>query len=218
MAEPDVTPNPEREPHGGKVMHLDAKTVRALAHPLRVRILRVLRLDGPATATELGRRLGESSGATSYHLRVLAEHGFIEDDPTRSSGRERWWRSAHDSTSWRPERFRDDPDAQAAEQWLSGSQAHYGMQLLDDWLARRPAAEAEWIAVSDQSDYWLRMTTEEVRALNEEVHAVIQRHRHAAVQARAAEAGKADGPETRMMELLFFVFPRADDADFGSTS
>jgi hypothetical protein len=62
------------------------------------------------------------------------------------------------------------------------------------------------------------MTTDEVRALNEEVHAVIQRHRDAAVEARAAEAGKADEPETRMMELLFFVFPRADDADFGSTS
>jgi DNA-binding transcriptional ArsR family regulator len=31
--------------------------------------------DGPATASMLARELGESSGATSYHLRALAAPG-----------------------------------------------------------------------------------------------------------------------------------------------
>jgi DNA-binding transcriptional ArsR family regulator len=69
---------------------LDVTAVRALAHPLRLRMLDLLRFDGPATATMLAGRVGESSGSTSYHLRQLARHEFIEEVVKRG-GRERWW-------------------------------------------------------------------------------------------------------------------------------
>ena len=69
----------------------DVAAVRALAHPLRLRLLDLLRFDGPATATLLAGRAGESSGSTSYHLRQLARYGFIEEAPPRR-GRERFWR------------------------------------------------------------------------------------------------------------------------------
>ena len=68
------------------------KQMRAMVHPLRMRIIEALRIDGPSTASRLAAALGESSGATSYHLRVLAEAGVIEELPERGSGRERWWR------------------------------------------------------------------------------------------------------------------------------
>lgn len=71
----------------------DAAELRALRHPLRRRMLQTLGRTGPATATALARALGENTGATSYHLRRLAEHGFVEDDPERGQGRERWWRA-----------------------------------------------------------------------------------------------------------------------------
>ena len=61
----------------------DPAALRALAHPLRGKLLAALRIDGPATASMLARRYGESSGATSYHLRQLARYGFIEDDASR---------------------------------------------------------------------------------------------------------------------------------------
>ena len=57
----------------------DATALKALTHPLRLRMLGMLRIDGPATATGLAERLGLNSGATSYHLRQLAQHGFIEE-------------------------------------------------------------------------------------------------------------------------------------------
>jgi DNA-binding transcriptional ArsR family regulator len=63
----------------------------ATAHPLRLRIVELLRA-GPATASQLGRRLGESSGTTSYHLRLLADAGWIVDAPELGTRRERWWR------------------------------------------------------------------------------------------------------------------------------
>ena len=75
----------------------DIAGLRALSHPVRLRMLGLLRTEGPATATTLAQRLGLNTGATSYHLRQLAQHGFIEEDTERGNGRDRWWRAAHDS-------------------------------------------------------------------------------------------------------------------------
>src|SRR5215211_4630810 len=98
----------------------DPEALRALAHPLRGRLLVALRLDGPATASMLARRYDESSGATSYHLRVLARYGFVEDDPGHDGGRERWWRAAHDFTTWSPTSFLDSApeEGEAARQFM----------------------------------------------------------------------------------------------------
>jgi DNA-binding transcriptional ArsR family regulator len=63
----------------------------ALSHPLRFRIWEVLR-EGPATASQLGRRLGSSRGSMSYHLRFLARAGAIEEVRDAGTARERWWR------------------------------------------------------------------------------------------------------------------------------
>src|SRR5512146_1540730 len=72
------------------VRTMSAEHLRALAHPLRLQLLQVLHAEGPATASQLGRRLGESSGATSYHLRALHRAGMVEE-AERRNGRERWW-------------------------------------------------------------------------------------------------------------------------------
>jgi DNA-binding transcriptional ArsR family regulator len=69
----------------------DVEELRALAHPMRQRILRRLAQAGPATSTTLARDLGENSGIMSYHLRLLAEHDFVREVSGRGQGRERWW-------------------------------------------------------------------------------------------------------------------------------
>lgn len=68
--------------------------MRALAHPLRLRVLAALQEDGPATASTLASRFGESVALLSYHLRQLARHGYVEE--ARELGRnrkERPWRA-----------------------------------------------------------------------------------------------------------------------------
>lgn len=187
------------------VKRLDAASAQALAHPLRARIVGDLRVHGPATATILAKRLGESSGATSYHLRVLGEHGFVEEDAGRGTGRERWWRAVHEMTSWRPEDFRGDPEAEAAEEWLTGFQARRAMEWIDEWLARRSDAAPAWLAVADQSDYWLRMRPEQVQALLDEVHAVIGRH----IGAAREDADTEPDPEARLVRLFLFAVPQS---------
>lgn len=77
----------------------DLAAIKALTHPLRIRLLGLLRVDGPATATELALRTEESSASTSYHLRVLAKHAFIVEAEGRD-GRERRWAAVHAVTSF----------------------------------------------------------------------------------------------------------------------
>src|SRR5699024_3481266 len=77
----------------------DVTQLKALARPVRLRIRGLLRTLGPATASQIARRLGVNSGATSYHLRQLAEHGFIEEAPDLGTRRERWWRAVSQVTS-----------------------------------------------------------------------------------------------------------------------
>jgi predicted ArsR family transcriptional regulator len=62
-------------------LRLDAHALKVLAHPLRSRLLRALRVDGPATATALAATLGTNTGATSYHLRKLASVGLVPERP-----------------------------------------------------------------------------------------------------------------------------------------
>ncbi|CCH33317.1 hypothetical protein BN6_60630 [Saccharothrix espanaensis DSM 44229] len=67
--------------------------LKALAHPRRQQMLDELHRGGPATSAALARALDLNTGATSYHLRELARHGFVEELPERARGRERWWRA-----------------------------------------------------------------------------------------------------------------------------
>lgn len=75
----------------GTPAELDPAALRALAHPLRIRILDLLSSQGPLTASKLGEIVSESSGSTSYHLRQLAKHGLVRDVEGKGTARERWW-------------------------------------------------------------------------------------------------------------------------------
>jgi DNA-binding transcriptional ArsR family regulator len=76
-----------------------AETLRALAHPTRLKLLGRLRIRGDATATECAEDVGESASSCSYHLRTLARHGFVEQVASKD-GRERRWRARVASIDW----------------------------------------------------------------------------------------------------------------------
>jgi len=181
-----------------RVLHPSSVQLQALAHPLRSRLLGALRFHGPATSTALALRLGTNSGATSYHLRQLAEVGMVEDDDERSNGRDRWWRAAHDTTSWRSVEFDDDPGDRAAEDWLLRHHARTSANWLDDWLSGRHEWSTEWRAAADQSDYHLELTPTGLEALMEDLHAVMRSHRDAADPAR---------PGAERVTVLLQAFP-----------
>ncbi|WP_079273174.1 ArsR/SmtB family transcription factor [Streptomyces sp. TN58] len=160
------------------VRSLDARALRGLAHPLRMRLLAALRQDGPATASRLAERLGESSGATSYHLRQLAAHGFVEDAPEHGKGRERWWRAAHEGTRF-DETLVDDGDEAtraAADVFLRQIAATHAREV-NTWLATSHTWSPQWRTGSDFSDFTLRLTAAQTDELVHKLHDVINSYR-----------------------------------------
>jgi DNA-binding transcriptional ArsR family regulator len=177
----------------------DPEALRALAHPLRGRLLAALRLDGPATASMLGRRYGESSGATSYHLRMLARYGFVEDDPARRRGRERWWRAAHEFTEWSPAGFLDaEPgEGEAARQFMRRVVADY-TRWQARWIDELERWDGDWRDASEMSDIALRLTPAQLKSLRDELLATIFRYR---------DAGP-DGEDAERVMVLLQAFPQ----------
>ena len=145
--------------------------MKALTHPVRVRMLGMLRIDGPATATTLAARLGLNTGATSYHLRQLAQHGFIEEDSERGNARDRWWRAAHESTRTD---FREkgivDSDVEA---YLTTVALMYADRMRAA-VSEMPFLPEEWRPVGTLSDWEVRLTPARAEALVRELAAVIE--------------------------------------------
>lgn len=195
---PDGGPKPDGG-HGRAYALEDPEALRALAHPLRGKLLAALRVDGPATASMLGRRYGESSGATSYHLRMLARYGFVEDDPDRAAGRERWWRAAHDLTEWSPASFLDaEPGAaEAARQFMRRVVADYA-RWQTRWIEELEGWDPDWQDASELSDLVLRLTPGQLRSLRDELLAAIFRYR---------DAGP-DGDGAERVMVLLHAFPQ----------
>lgn len=159
---------------------LDARMLRALAHPLRMRMLELLQADGPATATGLGKRVGESSGTTSWHLRLLADAGLVEEDKDRGNKRERWWRSAQEATRMRVVDFIDDPDLAAPLDIFLRSVIEQRYQTESRFLSELPRWIGEWYDKAVFNDARLSLTPEEAAAMSAEVDEVINRYRRAA--------------------------------------
>jgi predicted ArsR family transcriptional regulator len=180
-------------------VHLDARQIRVLAHPLRFRLLGRLRIDGPATATGLAQALGTNTGATSYHLRQLADVGLVVDEERPGRGRERWWRSAHDVSSWQRDNYSGDADATAAADWLEGQLLRTFVERAEAWQRTLDDEPAEWRQAANFSDYWLDLNAEQMTAMQAELDEVIERYR---------EAGP--GPGARRMILFMYGLPRVD--------
>jgi DNA-binding transcriptional ArsR family regulator len=155
----------------------DEAALRALAHPLRLRLVALLRGDGPATASRLAGRVGESSGVTSYHLRRLAEVGLVEEDRDRGTRRERWWRSAYEATQWSAADFLGNPEAYRASVSMRREIHRWQWRLLEQWLAEEGEWDKAWVDASGLSDALLVMTPDSLRAMSEEISEVVHRYR-----------------------------------------
>ncbi|MEU1668843.1 helix-turn-helix domain-containing protein [Streptomyces sparsogenes] len=184
---------------------LDVRSLRGLAHPLRMRLLGVLREYGPATASQLADRLGESSGATSYHLRQLAAHGFVVDDPERGKGRERWWKAAQRGTRVNTEDLLrgSDPSVQGAVSTLLYENATIHGQELSTWLGTWREWPEEWRRAWDLSDFSIRLTPELAAEMRDKVHEVINSYRE-------KEVGQ-DAENSARFRVHLHGFPRAED-------
>lgn len=119
---------------------------KAMAHPLRLRILRLC-LHDALTNKEIADRLGKDPATTLHHVRLLLRTGFLQAEPVRSGARgalEKPYRATGKSWNLSVSRPEDKSvemlaviDAVRAEMieagpdgWLAG--ARLGLKLSDE--------------------------------------------------------------------------------------
>lgn len=186
----------------GNVELTDVAVAKALANPVRQRILRELDTLGEATSTLLAERLGITTGGTSYNLRVLAQHGFVEEVPERARGRERWWRSTEQNFRL-PVRSSQPPELRAAIERLN-----------EVWFTEDVEAFARFQEVRESLGAWadavpysrgqVRLTLQELMSFFEEYLALLGRYQRA----------EEDTPEgARTLLTRFLAFPDISETE-----
>jgi hypothetical protein len=161
-------------------VHLDRTALAMLAHPMRSRLLAELRVSGPATATTLAAVLRTNSGATSYHLRKLAQVALVVDSG-EGSGRRRLWSA---STESRPrdegpsgDTDDSDADAEAALRWLARDYLHHFTDRAEQWLDTQDQWPVGWRDQVGLSDHLVQVTAAQLSALRGDLAEVLGRYR-----------------------------------------
>src|SRR5688572_18225137 len=171
----NMSEDPTRNVHADSM--LSGPALRALAHPLRIRILDELSAYGPLTATGLASRLSESSGVMSYHLRQLEKHELVREVVGRGTARERWWErrpggiATPDARVFAPGSAERLATQLITNEWERGRQQNYHEFLVEG----ESSFEPEWLEAAASHTMNLRLTSGELRALVADVDAALNR-------------------------------------------
>jgi DNA-binding transcriptional ArsR family regulator len=184
---------------------LDMESLKALSHPLRVQLFDMLSVYGPATASGLAERLGESSGATSYHLRQLEKHGFVRELEGHGTTRERWWERVPGGINIGSPASDETPAGRSAAQLIYREFRRSQGRLLDDFVERgHDELPEEWARASDLSTVNSNLTAAQLTAFVDAVSKVIDEY----VIPYKGQVGQG----VRPVHIEFNAFPVVDAA------
>ena len=184
----------------------DLETLKALANPRRQRILQHLGLHGPATSAGLARELGLNTGATSYHLRELARHGFVEDVPELAHGRERWWRAPVRDLRI-PRRSQQNEEMRAAVDEMARLQITDDLEQLARFQEQRDQM-GEWGDAFLDSHGSIRLTMAELQEFFDDYIHLLNRYKRPDEQT-------PEGARTILARMFAFPAPRHGAKDTG---
>ena len=187
---------------------LDVTALRALAHPLRVQILDELSNFGPLTASGLGDRLGESSGAMSYHLRQLAKHDIIREVVGKGSARERWWQMSPEDLKVSSPETSSDPAGLAATEIIARELQSNNERRVTDFIRYgQETLGADWRQAATLSSAHLVLNRHQLREFGDEFLLFL-----AAFEAKFATAAPTpeNDPDAIPVQIQFNAFPLID--------
>jgi DNA-binding transcriptional ArsR family regulator len=192
---------------------LDAKALKALAHPLRVELIELLIERGPSTASELGRLLGESSGSTSYHLRQLAKEHLIEEAPELGTARDRWWRVPEGG--WTLEGFDilEREETRDDAQLVLDEVVRARFQRLRRWHRDASRWGPTWVDSTIEMTARLQLTRDELEQLTTELITIVDRYRDLQAERRDP---RVEHPGTVPVTVQLDAFPTGDPPEPGS--
>jgi predicted ArsR family transcriptional regulator len=179
----------------------DPRALRAVAHPVRLALVGLLRREGPLTATRAGSLIGESPTTCSFHFRQLAKYGLVEE-AGGGRGRERPWRATAAFTRW-PSVSREPAVAAAAELLTRVVVERYFESILR-WLEQRSADADEWQEAARLGDTMLYLTAGELAELGRALEALAEPY----VERTANPELRPEG--ARLVSFLRIAFPAPD--------
>ncbi|WP_030435624.1 ArsR/SmtB family transcription factor [Actinoplanes subtropicus] len=154
----------------------ESKVLAALAHPLRRRLMDVLKVDGPSTPSMLAERTGQAVANVSHHMKVLAGCDLVTEAPELARDRrERWWRLVAPGVRWTTADFDDDPAAQAVASAAAALNLDRQVGLVRAWHAVRESEKQTWGDTPFATDHWLRLTPQELSEFEEHLLELVGR-------------------------------------------
>lgn len=181
----------------------DPRALRALAHPVRLDLIGLLRRGGPLTATQAGERIGESPSSCSFHLRQLAKYGLVEE-AGGGHGRERPWRATAISTEWAARGSDDEADAAGA--MLSRVVVERYFESALGWLDRRAVEDPEWVDAAAISDALVYMTAAELRELDRGFRTLLEPY------LKRLETREQPAEGARPVNVIALAFPLVEES------
>lgn len=153
-------------------MH-DPQVLRAIAHPVRNRILAELDARGSLRAADVARELGLPANQASFHLRQLAKYGLVEEDPEAARDkRDRVWRLVNpEGFSIEMGEVERQPGGKSAARVFRRTKRDWGHVVVDAVLADEHA-KGEFSSLSDSA---LLLTKAEAKELSKDLDELVQR-------------------------------------------
>jgi DNA-binding transcriptional ArsR family regulator len=153
----------------------DAATLRALAHPIRVQLLEELLQYGPATATELAERIGDTQANCSWHLRQLHKYGLVEE-AEGGKGRQRPWQFVPQTVSL--DVWGDSPEAMGgpAGDAMWDVLMERELQALRGWRTAKLRETETWRDAASEWQTWGWLTATELADFTRELHELADRY------------------------------------------
>jgi len=154
----------------------DSRVLAAMAHPLRRRLMDVLKVHGPSTVGLLAERTDQAPANVSHHLKVLAAADLVTEAPELARDRrERWWQLVSRGVRWSTTDFDADPAARAVADAATSLNLDRHVALARAWHASDESAQAAWADAACSTDKWLHLTPEELDELSREMIDLLDR-------------------------------------------
>ncbi|MET7865902.1 ArsR/SmtB family transcription factor [Micromonospora taraxaci] len=154
----------------------DSRALAAMSHPLRRRLMDVLKVHGPSTVGLLAERTDQAPANVSHHLKVLAAADLVTEAPELARDRrERWWRLVSRGLRWSNADFDADPAARVVADAATSLNLDRHVALARAWHATDEASQATWEDAPFSTDRWLHLTPGELAELSHELNAVLTR-------------------------------------------
>jgi predicted ArsR family transcriptional regulator len=182
----------------------DPVAIRALAHPLRHDLLRVIGHLGRATTAQAARELGISHGLASHHLRQLAKYGFVEHVAGKDN-QERPWRLVATSYNWAG--AARTPEGSAAVDVIEQVAVQQTVDRFAGWQQRRGSWPEQWRKHAGIGASTVYLTQAEFAELAVAMDALVTRY----VEERPLDDVAARPPGSVAIDFTLFAIPGGAD-------